>query len=295
MKLLSADASAKSVRVHNFAELPLPAGGMINGIITNEDIMARFFAHAAEEYGFGKEPAQLVINSNVQAKSLEVPPVSESMILDFIRREYSQFDENTPNDKLDENVYDYTTLSDTGPSGGMRILAVGVARDFLEVYRRTLTVAGFDLKRIDIGLNCQIKLARVLPQLQQDSVIFAFVDGRALSLTLFNNGNYSVSNRYRMTRDENDPTLSEEIGGSISSMIQFNQTQKDRAPVTAVYIAGVSDYHLGTLISSLAYLSIGIRRLDMSERINVQTGSAEDAAKFDADRYLLNIGNLLKM
>jgi hypothetical protein len=292
VKFVTGDADAKSVKVRKFAELLLPAGGMINGIVTDEGIMTPFFSQMREDYQLGKEPTLLVINNNnIQAKSLEVPPVAEDMILEFIHREYSQYGESD-NDNL---VYDYSMLSPTGPTGGARILAVGVARDLLEPYRNVLVGAGFDLKGIDIGIHCQIKLAGFLPQLQQGSVILALLDGRMLSLTLFENGAYVVTNRYRLSHDENDPEYTNEIGGNISSMIQFNKTQKDNAAVTAAYIAGAGEPYANVLRSALAYLGIDIWNLDMSEQIKLQgDASPENGAQFDAGRYALNIGCLLK-
>jgi hypothetical protein len=292
LKFVSGDADAKTVKVRKFAELLLPAGGMINGIITDEDVMTRFFAGVNNDYELAKEPTLLVINNNsIQAKSLEVPPVSDDMVLNFISREYSQYGEGGN----DNNVYDYTILSPSGPSGGTQILAVGVARDLLEVYRKTLVNAGFDLKRIDIGLNCQIKLARFLPQLQQGSIVLVFIDERSLALTLFENGNYVVANRYRLTHASDDPELVDEIGGNISSMIQFNKTQKDSAAITAAYIAGASEAQVSAMQLSLTYLGIEIRSLDMSDRITLQDAAATtEGLYFDAGGYLLNLGNLLK-
>jgi hypothetical protein len=288
------DADGKSVKIRKYAELMLPTGGMINGIITDEEAMTRFFAQINNDYALGKEPTLLVINNNnIQAKSFEVPPVSDDMVLEFIRREYSQHSDSDN----DNNVFDYTVLAPKGPGGGTQILAVGAAKDLLATYRKTLVSAGLDLKRIDIGLNCQIKLARFLPQLQQGSVILALIDGRSLSLTLFENGMYLVSNRYRLVHEENDPAWAEEIGGNISSMIQFSKTQKDSAAITAAFIAGVNEALTNSLRFALNYLGIDIRGLDMSGHVHASLHSGAELSSevpFDAGNYLLNIGNLLK-
>jgi Tfp pilus assembly PilM family ATPase len=207
------------------------------------------------------------------------------MAIELIRREYGRYSES------DDSVYDYSVLSPKGPRGGVEILAVGVARDLILSYRRTLIGAGFDLKSIDIGIHCQIKLARLLPQLQQGSVILAHLDGRALTLTLFETGNYVVSNRYRLSHADTAPELTDEIGNNISSMIQFNKTQKDSAAITAAYTAGVDDAGIDALRSSLTYLGINVGSLDMSGYISLQ---ADAASELDAGRYLLNIGNLIK-
>jgi Tfp pilus assembly PilM family ATPase len=293
MKFVTGDADTKVVKVRGYGKLPLPMGSMINGIITDEDAMTRFLAQTAGEYALGKEQALLVLNNNgIQAKSLEVPHVSDDMILEFIHREYSQHDESTQ----EQYVYDYTTLSRKGPAGGMQILAVRVARELLDSYRRVFAGAGLDLKRIDIGLNCQIKLAGFTPQLQKGSVILAFIDGRALEVTLFENGRYVVANRYRLTGAEDDSELIQEIGRNISSMLQFIKTQQGSADITAACIAGISEARVNALRFSLTYLGIEIERFDLSQRIKLRTASkdSETSGNFDEEEYFLNLGNLLK-
>jgi hypothetical protein len=292
MKLVTGDADAKAITIRKYAELLLPSGGMINGIITDEDAMTRFFAQAMSDYELEKEPALLVINNNnIQARAMEVPPVSEDMVLEFIRREYNQHSEG----ENDGNIYDYAVLSPKGADGGVRILAVGVARDLLESYRRVFVNAGFNLKSIDIGLNCQIKIAKFMPQLQDGSVILILVDDRVLTLTLFENGEYVISNRYRLAHTYDDPEITNEIGGNISSMVQFNKTQKDNAAITAAYVSGLNESHVNALRFSLTYLGIDIQGLDMSEQISNHADDASAwATGFDTGKYLLNIGNLLK-
>jgi hypothetical protein len=292
MKFVTGDANAGTVKILKYAELLLPSGGMINGIITDEDAMTGFFARANSEYGLNKEPSTLVINNNnIHAKAMEVPPVAEDMMLEFIRREYTQHGESED----DANVYDYAVLSPKEADGGVRILAVGVARDLLESYRRVFEGAGVHLKSIDIGLHCQIKLANFMPQLQDGSVILVLVDDRSLTLTLFENGDYVISNRYRLTHTYDDPGITDEIGGNISSMVQFNKTQKNSAAITAAYVAGVNESQVNALRFSLTYLGIDIRRLDMADQISVPSdGALGLAAGFDPGKYLLNIGNLLK-
>jgi Tfp pilus assembly PilM family ATPase len=293
LKLVSGDADAKSIKVRKYAEINLPEGGMLGGIITDEEVMTRFFSHVNNDYELGKEPTFLVINNNnIQAKSLEVPPVSEDMILEFVEREYSQHDEGDS----EKNVYDYTVLTPNGPSGGAQILAVGAPRDILAPYRRTLVAAGFDLKRIDIALHSQIKLVQFLPQLQEGSIILAIVDRRMLTLTLFENGNYRVSNRHRLVHSDGDAEWADEISSDISQVIQFNKTQKDCAAVTAVYIAGLDEALADTLRASAGgYLGIDIKRLDMSGHISLRKGAGQgECDSFDAGKYIFNIGNLLK-
>jgi Tfp pilus assembly PilM family ATPase len=293
MKFVSGDADARSVKIHDFAELPLPPGGMINGIITNEDVMAGFFAWAKADYALDKAPASLVVNNNsIQAKAMEIPPVSGDMALEFIRREYGWHGEGG----RDDNVYDYAVLSPKGANGGVRILAVGVARELLESYRRVFERAGLNLKHIDVGLSCHIKAARFMPQFREGCVMLVFVDGRTVTLTLFENGDYVISNRYRLIHACDDPAITNEIGGNISSMVQFNKTQKDSAAISAAYVAGVGESHVNVLRSSLTYLGMDIQRFDMAGHISMRTGGAPEGAEgFDPGAYLLNIGDLLKM
>jgi hypothetical protein len=279
------------VKVTGFGELPLPDGAMINGIITDADLTTRFLSHVNDTYGLRKEPAYLVIDSNnILSKTMDVPPLAESKVLGIIASDMTHFQDN----QEDPNVYDFTVVNPKSESGGVTILAVGVDRSMLEDYRTTMISAGFDLKGINIGINCQIKLAKFLPELKTGTAILAQVDGRIMTLTLFEDGKYLIGNKYRLMNTEDTPEWYAEISNNLSSMVQFNKGQHANGEISSACFAGLSQIQLGTMASNLSYLGIDIRPIGFDSGVSL-TGKAAGQDGFDPGHFLLNIGNLLKV
>jgi Tfp pilus assembly PilM family ATPase len=218
---------------------------------------------------------------------MDVPALAEDKILEFVRREFRQY-----SDEENDAVYDFTVLDPKAASGGITILAVGVSREFLTTYKTALVSAGYDLKGINIGLGCQIKLAGFLPQLKTRTVVLVQLDGRTLSLTLLTNGLYRLQNRSRMVHPENDPEWADEVASNISTMMQFNKTQKGHEDIAAAYIAGTSPEGMALLTNRLSTLGIDIKELDLMSNITLM-GKAQNKGPFNAGEYLLNIGNLI--
>jgi hypothetical protein len=287
LKVLAGSGDARHVRVNNHVSIPLPDVGILNGIITDTDAMTEYFRNLANELGLVGSASWLVVNnSNIQTKVMDIPRVGEDKALAFISRELGQYGKSDA-----DEVYDFAVLNQRAPSGGMTVLAVGVAREFLSQWKKVLVSSGVSLRGIDLGLHCQLRLAHVLPQLREGKVIFAFVDGRALSMTLFRDGIYQVQNRSRMMHPFGDPGWAGEIGRAVSSMMQFNRTQ-GTDEISTVYFAGVTEDGLADMQSRLSGLGIVGKKLAMKEIVTL-TGKASEDATLDLGAYSLNIGNLI--
>ncbi|MDR1028965.1 MAG: hypothetical protein LBL63_06055 [Clostridiales Family XIII bacterium] len=289
LKLIVGDAAGNTVKIRDFAEIPLPEGGMINGIVTDEKIMTKFLGDVNDEYGLAKEATFLVIHNNsIQTKRMDVPPVSESKILEFVQREFAQYSE----EKAD-GVFDFVILNPKAKSGGVTIFAVGAGKELIRTYRTVLVGAGYDLKGINIGANCQIKLSRFLPGLRTGTYILVQIDGRNMFLTLFEEGEYRISNSYRLISNPDVPEWFGEVGNNLSSMIQFSKGQRSNTDISSACFAGVTAEQLAVLQENLAYLGIDIAELDFRGSLSVG-GKAAGKEPFNPGTYLFNIGNLLK-
>jgi Tfp pilus assembly PilM family ATPase len=268
----------------------LPEGAMINGIITDEEAMIRYLSGIGAEMGILKHDALLVIDTNsIRSKVMDLPVVPEAKILEFIERELAAFTEGENND-----VFDYTVMNGKLPEGGARILAVAVDRDILSVYRNTFTSAGFNLKNINIGVNALIKLSRILPQLNTGAKVLSVVDDRNLTLSLFENGAYKITNRYRLFNADDTPEWRQEIGNNISSVIQFHKGQRPEEEISAAFFAGLSAARVSALADALSFLNIGITELDLASKIKLSGKAAPRNADFEPGKNLLNLGALLK-
>jgi hypothetical protein len=289
LKIIVGDADSKAVKIRDFMEIPLPEGGMINGIITDEKIMTSFMGAVNDRFALAKETSLLVIHNNsIQTKRMDVPPLTDRKVLELIRREFGQY-----SDEETDGVYDFVVLNPKAASGGVTILAVGVGRALLQTYKTVLVGAGYDLKNINIGINCAIKLSRFLPQLRTGTYILVRADGRYLGLALFENGDYRISNSYRLVCDADSPEWSGEVGNHLSSMIQFNKGQRSAADISTAYFAGITDSQLSALQANLTYLGIDIKELNLRDNLHID-GKAAGKSGFNPGEYLFNIGNLLK-
>lgn len=291
LKCLVGEADNRLFRIRDYGEVPLPSGGMINGIITDEATICQFLRDLGVSRGLVKGSTWLVIDSsNIQARRLDVPAQPDARILEFIRQEFGQY-----SDAATDNIYDFTVLDPKASSGGVTILAVSVSRTMIETYRRVFMQAGYDFKGINIGINCQVKLAGLLPELKKTTFALALLDGRSLSLTLFENGAYRITNKYRLMQTENTQEWLHEIGGHFSSMIQFNTGQRLGTEIAAIYFAGFSDEQTAALRASLTYLDVAMHPFDISAHLRLSGQAASSKEAFDAGKYLLNIGNMIKI
>jgi len=290
LKLIVGSASSNSIKVDDFAMFSLPDGAMINGIITDEEAMIRFLSEIGSNMGIHKHETFLVIDTNsIRSKVMDVPVVSETKLLDFISRDLGAFSVEETSD-----VFDYAVLHGKLHEGGARILAVAVDREILQVYRNTFASAGFNLKNVNIGVNALIKLSRILPQLTSRARILAAVDDRTLTLSLFEEGEYKITNRYRLFHPEGTPEWRQEIGNNISAVIQFQKGQRPEEEISAAFFAGLNESQVASLAEPLAYLNIEISELDLASRIKLTGKAAQRSTEFLPGKNLLNLGALLK-
>jgi Tfp pilus assembly PilM family ATPase len=291
LKLTVGSGDRGGFKIDDFGMYDLPDGAMINGIITDEENLTRFLADVGSSLGILKQDARLVIaNNSIRSKIMDVPIVNEQKTLEFIGRELGAVDGTE-----EEDVYDYAVLIPKLPGGGTRILAVAVGKSMLLSYRNALTGAGWNLKVIGIGMGAEIRLASILPQLSTGSCILTEIDGKNLRLTLFENGNYLITNKHRLLNAEDTSEWISEIGNHIGSMIQFHKSQRTDFEITNSYFTGITTVQTAQFATALAYLGVHISDLDLADKVKL-TGkaAAEKQSGFDPGKYLLNLGMLLK-
>jgi hypothetical protein len=299
LRYIAGEASKGAVTVTDFGEIPLPGGAMINGIITDEKIMTDFLADTIDHCGLGKSDTYIVLDANnIQYKVITVPPLKEPKITEFVKREFNRYDDRSSASSplasaAPEEVHDYTVVDMTPEGGGVQVLGVEAPVSLVKPYKNTFLDAGFNLKGINIGVNCYIKLARFAAELKEGTVLLSHIDDRQLILTIFSDGKYIISNRYRVIPLPGTPEWIQEVGKNISSMIQFNRSQRTGRELSTAYFTGLPGSEEEKITESLAYLGIDIKILDLGKYVKL-SGKAAGKESFDAGVYVLNIGNLLR-
>ena len=288
-KMLVGSAKNNSITIDDFHEVPLPEGAMINGIITNEAEMSAFLGQINESAGIGEQETALVIDNNsVRTKLMEVPPVNEQMILDFVKRDLAGSMEEG-----EEDIFDYAVLSPGGPMGAL-ILAVSASKALIESYNNVFVNAGFKLMTIDIGANSLIKAGGIFQEIGNNTCILCNVDGKAMSISLFEEGVYSITNKYRLLNTEDSDEWYHEIGSNISSVIQFHKGQRGDTAINGAYFTAVSDEQMEKLTSAISYLGIHTSKIDFQHCVTLTGNASAAQGDFNPGKFLYNIGALLR-
>ncbi|MDR1183555.1 MAG: pilus assembly protein PilM [Coriobacteriales bacterium] len=287
--LLVGTASGQRATVDEFQVIPLPEQSMINGVITNKDAMARFFQAVSQQFGpYGQDAVLVLESNNIRTKIMTLPRVRERKLLDFVRQDFGEISEEGG------DVFDFTVLGPNHAEGGIEVLGIAAGKLLLQNYIDVLQGAGFKLKRIDVGSNALRKIARFIPQLQSSNSVLVHIDDMSLAITLFEQGNYRISQRYRLLNPPNTEERQREVSSNISSMVQFQKSQRRDITINAIYVLGMPSPSLPAFIEATRFLEIPVEGLSLDSQIKL-TGKANfDQAHFDSSKFLYNLGAMIR-
>jgi hypothetical protein len=286
--LLVGNVNGQKANIDEFKAIPLPERSMINGVITSKDAMTYFLQDVTQRFGPFNQEALLVLESNnIRTKIMTLPAVKENKLLNFVQQDFGEISEGG------DDVFDFTVL---GPNseGGLEVLGIAAGKLLLQNYIDSFTKAGFKLKRIDVGSNALAKIAGFVPQLQSDSSILVHMDETALVITLFEQGVYRISQRYRLLNPPGTEERQREVVGNISSMVQFQKSQRRDISIDAIHVLGLQPEYLQQFVAATRFLEIPVFALSLDSQIKL-TGKANfDQASFVSSKYLYNIGAMIR-
>ncbi|GHT79040.1 hypothetical protein FACS1894104_3080 [Actinomycetota bacterium] len=301
LRLIIGSANREQIRVEDFRQVPLPEGAMINGIITDVGLMTDFLDTVAKEYGITNEAlttnpilsnkTNIVIQvSNIQTKIIEVPPVDENQVREFIRREFTQYEDTQ---ERASDLFDYTILNNIGPNGGVEILAATAGRDLIDDYRRAFVQANYNVGQIGIGVEALIKLAGLIPALTGKTYLLVQTESSRQTISMFLDGTFRLFNGYRLTNEPGSDAWVTEIGQNLASMLQFNRAQRGQSELSETHFAGLSPANLEKLRLDYGYLNVDIQNFDLRGVVSVSERITA-ARAFDPGTFLFNLGALVK-
>jgi Tfp pilus assembly protein, ATPase PilM len=228
------------LNISNFKTLPVEAGALINGVITNEEAVKETIAEAVKESPRLFKNMKLVIDSSLIAtKNVEVPKLKPKE-LEVVAA--SEFEDTAGN--YDALVVDYAHIP--GPSGN-NLFCCGVEKRVLESYVTLFASLKIQIKSIDVGLNALIQYVSATKDYQGMTFALNILDGKNLVSLLFENGIYIFSNRSRLLSERGTDAFADELSGKLSSLIQFNKSQKSEHTLNLSLYAGLDEYELNGL------------------------------------------------
>lgn len=282
--------AGKALRVTDYLSVPLGEGAVINGIITDEELLTATLLEMRQKKLIGGARVSLVADSSTIAmRTLTAPVLPKKELHAFVQRELSAYMEaDTP------LVCDYAVLEESLPTGGGSILAVGVPRAFLEAYVRVFTNAGYQLQNINVGLNAQVKLVRSMKNAAGETCVLAMVDGNNLVLSIFDRGKHLHANRYRLMNRFGSLGWLDEFENNISSLIQFNKGQRNN-DINAIYVDGLPEEAYLQAEAGLSHYNVRVQPFPTEGAILLSGNAAKERDDaFRLGKYQYNVGSLLK-
>ena len=239
------------LNISHFKTLPVEAGALINGVITNEEAMKETIAEALKETPHLFKNMKLVIDSSLIAtKNVEVPKLKPKELAAVAATEFEDTAGN-----YDALVVDYAHIP--GPSGN-NLFCCGVEKRVLESYVTLFASLKIQIKSIDVGLNTLIQYISATKDYKGMTVALNILDGKNLVSLLFENGIYIFSNRSRLLSERGTDAFADELSGKLSSLIQFNKSQKSEYTLNMSLYAGLDEYELN-----------GLRALNFDPELNL--------------------------
>jgi len=228
------------LNISNFKTLPVEAGALINGVITNEEVIKLTIAEALKESPHLFKNMKLVIDSSLIAtKNVEVPKLKPKELAAVAATEFEDTAGN-----YDALVVDYTHIP--GPAGN-HLFCCGVEKRVLESYITLFASLKIQIKSIDVGLNTLIQYVTATKDYKGMTFALNILDGKNLVSLLFENGIYIFSNRSRLLSERGTDAFADELSGKLSSLIQFNKSQKSEHTLNMSLYAGLDEYELNSL------------------------------------------------
>lgn len=272
------------LNISYFKSLPIEAGALINGVITNEEVVREAIAAAQKDNPKLFKNMKLVIDSSLIAtKTIEVPKLKPKELAALAAVE---FEDNAGN--YDELVVDYTHMP--GAAAGNTIFCCGVEKRVLESYVTLFASLKIQIQSIDVGLNSLIQYVAATRDFKGMTFAMNIIDGKNLVSLLFENGRYIFSTRSRLLSERGSSALADELAGKLSSLIQFSKSQKSEHVLNMSLYAGLDGFELNAL-KALNY-DPELYLFMLPQTPNVKNGFVMDDV-FDFGRFIYPIAGFL--
>jgi type IV pilus assembly protein PilM len=282
LSVISGDVSKSRIKVNTAACVRLPQGSAINGLITDEPALHTILVELRKAGKLPTRNARLVVDSSsILTKLMEVPVLPQKHLLDFTKSVFVEVA-----DTYEELLYDYSVVDNK------HILCSAIQKSLVESYIDLFAAAGIKLAAIDISLNCVIKLAYYLQELQNKTYVLLIIDGQNIFAILFINGKYAFSNRSHLLSEQNTEKWQTEVLGIVSSLRQFHSSQKNEYEISDVYFCGLQEDENNFCCNISNYMDINAQVLPENKAVIINKNLA--TAGFLLSDYIFAIGNLIE-
>ena len=274
------------MKIKQCASVPLPSGAVLNGVITDEKLLSDALTALREQLGPRINTVRLAVSSSqIFVKRAVVPKVSHRKLLELIKNEFTEVDVGG-----DELLCDYRILAQNGKDGGQTALLCAARRSLIANYDEFYRANHIRLTGVDVTVDALGKLVRLLPELREATFILLDLDGNAIEATLYVQGEFRYYNRPRLMNERGTPESVSEITRLVSSIIQFNTSERSGQSIAAVRLLGARDTETALMTSLQTAFDIPCTPL-ADERGTIRAAGCDIPA---LSAYACAIGNLIE-
>lgn len=280
--IVQGSVKSKKIKINNVIDIPITEGAIINGVITDEYEISEKLKEAFDKNPSLDKNILLTVDSgSIYVKKLTVPAISAKKLRNIIKDNFSEIE------GYEDFLYDFATLDMGEKKDGALVLACAVERELIESYYDIFKKLNIKIKKINISHACAISLISKVGTYLNDTFVISILDKNNMSNLLFVNGVYSYSNRTRLVEHRGSDACASEISNILSSLIQFNKSEKNGTEIENFYFCGVNENENGLFETLTRDLERNVSEFKTQDNIIFRD------KKFSAAEHFYAIGNLI--
>lgn len=245
VKILLADFKKGETKVIKSLQYTLEPGSVINGVLIKTNEILNILKGNRKLL----KGATVVLNSsNIQIKKLEHPELKGRHFDNYIKQEFS-----IPEDA--SIIYGSTSRK---IGNQYKTIFMGVPVDIIKSYLKLFAEAKIKLGRFEILQNGMAKFVKNKKDLEGQTFVLNLIEGNNLISVLIEAGEYVLTERSRLMAEPGSDQFLDELLQKISSLVQFNKSQKSPYEIAKSYYIGLPRDMLLTLEEKSLNRNIGL-------------------------------------
>ena len=278
-------ADGRGVTIRKYASAPLAPGTVINGLITDEAAFVTALNALFSSLGGRPSGVRLALNSSqIYVKRGVVPKLPKRRLLKWVASEFSDVD---PED--DELICDCMLVRELGSEQGCAALLCAARKSLIASYVELMRAQKLKIDCIDTTHAALQKLVALMPSTRQETCIVLCLDGNVLDAALYVDGEYRLNNRVRLIAERGGAESTAEISRMVSSIIQFNLSERSGKAVRRVFVVGGREDERAMMQAVSTAYDLQVAPLSDPD------GAIRAGEGFALAEYALAAGNLIGM
>lgn len=245
VKILLADFNKGETKVIKSLQYTLEPGSVINGVLIKTNEILNILKGNRKLL----KGATVVLNSsNIQIKKLDHPELKGRQFDNYIKKEFS----------IPEDASIIYGTNSRKIGNQYKTIFMGVPVDLIKSYLQLFEEAKIKIGRFEILQNGMAKFVKNKKDLYGQTFVLNLIEGNNLISVLIEAGEYVLTERSRLMAEPGSDQFLDELLQKISSLVQFNKSQKSPYEIAKSYYVGLPRERLLTLEEKSLSSSIGL-------------------------------------